>query len=66
MNVKPTDLLTADQAAEILRVTPSTIRALCSKGQIKATKHGWQWLIVRGDLKGVKSRRPGRQRKGGK
>jgi excisionase family DNA binding protein len=63
MVAKLDDLITAKEAAVILKVTPCTVRTLCSNGEIPAVKHGWQWFIVRGDLKGIIGRKRGRPSK---
>lgn len=42
--------LTAPEAAEILRVGPWQVVALCRSGELKATKPGQKWLITPADL----------------
>lgn len=42
--------LTAPEAAEILRVGPWQVVALCRTGELKATKPGQKWLINPADL----------------
>ena len=43
-------LLTAAEAAEVLRMTPSEIVRRCKSGAIPASKPGRQWLIRTDDL----------------
>jgi excisionase family DNA binding protein len=52
------EVLTVADAAEVLGLSPSRVRAMASRGQIEATKIGGRWLI---DRDAVESR----QRKGG-
>lgn len=42
--------LTAPEAAEILRVGPWQVVALCRTGELAATKPGQKWLIRPEDL----------------
>jgi excisionase family DNA binding protein len=48
--LKKGDLLTVEEAAEILRVTPKTIREWIRKGDLVGLKFGKQWRIRRLDL----------------
>ena len=43
-------LLTAREAAEILRVTPQTVKGYCTKGLLRASKPRYDWLIRQSDL----------------
>lgn len=43
-------LLTAAEAADILRVGPWQVVKLCSSGELPATKPGKAWLIRPSDL----------------
>lgn len=43
-------LITAEEAAEILKVTPQTIRAYINKGKLPAAKIGRGYLIEVDDL----------------
>jgi len=38
---------TADELAEALRISVSTVRGRCERGEIDATKHGRFWRISR-------------------
>ena len=53
-------MITAKQAAIILRLQPGTVRLLCLRGQIEgAEKIGRDWIIP-WPPKYIKRRRPGR------
>jgi excisionase family DNA binding protein len=41
------DMISADEAARILRVSPRTVRRLCIDRKIPAVKVGNQWRIDR-------------------
>ena len=43
-------LLTTQDAAEILGVTPSRIRQLILSGKLKATKNGRDWVLMVKDV----------------
>jgi excisionase family DNA binding protein len=43
-------LLTAAEAAEVLRITPIQAVKLCRRGELRATKPGKSWLIDAEDL----------------
>lgn len=43
--------LTADEAAEVLRIGPFQVVLLCRTGQIRASKPGKSWLIDPADLR---------------
>lgn len=42
--------LTLPQAAELLRLTPDTLRQQIHKGRLQATKLGRDWLVTRDEL----------------
>jgi excisionase family DNA binding protein len=44
------DLLTVEEAADILRVSPKTVREWLRKGKLVSLKFGKQWRIRRQDL----------------
>ena len=44
------ELLTADQAAEQLKVSVRRVRKLCEEGRLPATKLGWSWIIRSADV----------------
>jgi excisionase family DNA binding protein len=49
--LRPGDVLTPEEVAEILRVPPKTIVQLCREGRIpRAAKVGRQWRILRSAL----------------
>jgi len=54
------ELLTTEQAAERLRVTPSRVRVLIRAGRLPAQPFGRAYMIRAADLKLVEDRRPGR------
>jgi excisionase family DNA binding protein len=43
--------LTADEAAEVLRIGPFQVVLLCRTGQLRASKPGKSWLIDPADLR---------------
>jgi len=45
-----TDILTAEEAAEMFRVSTPYIRGMANTGEIPATKMGDDWRFVRQDL----------------
>lgn len=53
-------LLTVDQAADELGVTPRRVRALIKAERLAAEKVGRDWLIKPKDLEAVRDRKPGR------
>ena len=57
MNSKP---LTTAEAARELKVTGARIRQLAAAGEIKAEKHGRDWMI---DAESVEKRRKGMKQK---
>lgn len=44
------DVLTVEEVAKELRVSPQTVRKLIDDGELKAFKVGFQWRIRRRDL----------------
>ncbi len=44
------EILTTDEAAEFLSLTPYTVREYAKRGIIPAKKIGKQWRFVRADL----------------
>ena len=53
-------LLTTNQAAEQLNVTPIRIRAMIRDGRLKAEKMGRDYVIKESALEFVRNRKPGR------
>ena len=45
------ELLTVDEAAEMLRTTPYTLRRLLRGGKVQGTKIGRQWRVNREALR---------------
>jgi molybdopterin-binding protein len=41
------DLITADEAAELLHLRPRRVRALARTGKLPAVRHGRRWLFPR-------------------
>lgn len=56
-------LLTTAEAARILGLHRSRVQALAKSGQLKAQKHGRDYLIRAADLASVERRPVGRPRK---
>lgn len=54
------ELLTTEQAAARLGVTPSRVRVLIRKGRLPAQPFGRAYMIRAEDLKLVENRHPGR------
>lgn len=46
----PEKYYTPDEVAEILKVTPWTVREWCKAGKLKASKPGRSWRIEEQDL----------------
>jgi excisionase family DNA binding protein len=61
--MKTSELVTADQAAQIIGVTDAHIRWLIRHSHLPATKLGWSWLIRRADAERYRRRPVGRPRK---
>ncbi len=53
MTTEPVDVLTADEAAEYLRVSRKTLYRLVAAGKIPGQKVGRSWRFRRGDLDAV-------------
>ncbi len=51
-------VLTSDEVAEILRVSPQSVRAMCRDGRLQGTKIGKQWRIERRVLQAYLSGEP--------
>lgn len=45
MRENPRPVLTIEEAASFLRLSPGAIRAACRRGEIKALKVGKEWRI---------------------
>ena len=58
----PDDLLTSEQAGAELGISVSRVLVLVREGRLPAIRHGWSWIIRRGDLDLVRDRPPGRPR----
>ena len=52
------DLLTVEEAAELLKITPYTIREMIKRGEIPAAKIGRFYRIKRSDLIALVSTMP--------
>jgi len=50
MNTTNFPVVTPDEAAPELGVTPRTVRRRCERGEIDAEKKGRQWLIRREEI----------------
>jgi len=57
------NLLTTQQASEILGVNPSRVRQFILEGRLPAIKFGRDWVISKDDLSKVANRRTGRPKK---
>lgn len=51
-------LLTPEEAAVILRVTPKTVRDWLNKGELKGVKVGKLWRIKESDLRALLAGEP--------
>ncbi len=56
-------MLTANEAAKILKVSARRVRALIQAKRLPAQKVGRDWIIMEPDLELVKDRKPGRPKK---
>ena len=56
-------MLTTEQAAERLGITPARVRVLIREGRLPAQNFGHAHMINEDDLKLVADRKPGRPRK---
>ena len=54
------ELITTDQAAERLGVTPGRVRAMIAAGRLPAQKFGFVHMIKASDLKALEDRKVGR------
>jgi excisionase family DNA binding protein len=43
-------VVTPDEAAAVMGVTPRTVRRRCERGELDAQKKGRQWLIRREEI----------------
>jgi excisionase family DNA binding protein len=59
-------MLTTEQAADRLGVTPARVRVLIREGRLPAQSFGRAHMINEDDLKLVEDRKPGRPRKAAK
>ncbi len=57
------DILTADETAELFRVSPAYVRGLANAGEIPGTKLGDDWRFVRQDMIDYLSERAKREQK---
>jgi excisionase family DNA binding protein len=46
VSMKEQLMLSADEAAERLNVTPAWVRRLCANGRISAVRVGNQWIVL--------------------
>jgi len=62
--MSPQQLLTVEEAAEALNLSPQRVRQFCAEGRI-GTKIGWQWLITPEEVRlfGQLDRPAGRRKK---
>jgi excisionase family DNA binding protein len=51
----PPKLHTADEAAEMLGVTPQWVRKLCARGDLPASRHGGRWLIPSSSIESMRT-----------
>jgi excisionase family DNA binding protein len=54
------EVLSAEEAAAALGITPGRVRVLIRAGRLPARKLAGRWVVVRDDLAMVAQRRPGR------
>lgn len=57
MNTSKNKLLTTSMAAKLLGFTANWVRRMIIKGEIKAVKHGYDWMLTEKDIAHVKRRR---------
>ena len=48
---------TCDEAAYLLDLSGQRIRQLCASGELKASKHGWAWVIPKESVERYKALR---------
>lgn len=46
---EPPSLVTTEQAADLMNITPRGVRAAITAGRLPAERHGRQWLVARAD-----------------
>jgi hypothetical protein len=63
MKPRAADLLTVDQAAALLLLTPASVRHHCRRGTLPARRLAGVWLIRRADAARFVRRPAGRPRK---
>lgn len=54
------DVLSVEDAASALGVSPGRVRTLIREGRLPASKFAGRWMVLRSDLALVQHRRPGR------
>lgn len=54
------DILSVEEAAVALGITPGRVRVLIRAGRLPASKFAGRWMVQRADLGAVAERRPGR------
>lgn len=59
----PGELLSVPDAARLLRVDPSRVRALLSAGQLAGDKIGGRWLVSDASIRARQEKAPGRGRR---
>jgi excisionase family DNA binding protein len=62
-DIKYMKMLTANEAAKILKVSARRVRALIKADRLPAQKIGRDWVILEPDLELVRVRKPGRPKK---
>lgn len=58
--------ITPAEAARLLGVSPTRVRAMITAGRLPAAKFGSSWIIKRSDLRLVAERKVGRPKNGKK
>jgi excisionase family DNA binding protein len=53
-------LLSVNEAASLLRISPARVRALIGAGRLPAEKVGWAWIIRPANLEKIRVRTVGR------
>ena len=54
------EVLSVEEAAAALRISPGRVRVLIRAGRLPARKFAGRWVVRRADLASVQQRRPGR------
>lgn len=54
------EVVSAEQAADVLGISPGRVRVLIRAGRLPASKFAGRWVVQRDDLQFVQERRPGR------